>query len=118
MVPRSDLSAAQHRPGERVLKRAPLGPTTVFISLGRAISHWHRHGGRCHIFRYGDFFGGVLFGGYFLSIIFGRLRMGNATVLFYFIVWTFSLGWYTWFVIAGRAIRRLCPRNPVPRALR
>jgi len=42
--------------------------------------------------------------------------MGKAAYTTLFSGWTFGFVWHTWFAIAGRAIRRLSPRNPVPRA--
>ena len=92
--------AARRRPGERLVKRAPLGPCCCepFISYD------------------GEFLDGGVFGGGFYSIIFGRLRMGKAAYVTLFSGWTFGFVWHTWFVVAGRAMRRLSPRNPVPRA--
>ena len=51
-----------------------------------------------------------------LNYFVGRLRMGKAAYTTLFSGWTFGFVWHTWFIIAGRAIRRLSPRNPVPRA--
>ena len=42
--------------------------------------------------------------------------MGKATDVITLSGWTIGILWHTWFGIAGRAIRRLYPRNPVPRA--